>query len=883
MARFCAGRAGKTMMRLRLLLTATFFAVVMANVAVAQALYDQPVLVADPGLHTGVIRSADVDNAGQFAVTGSQDKTVRIWSLFDGKGTLLQTIRMPAGPDPVGRIFAVAMSPHGDLMAAGGWTGGSADEESIYIFERSSWGADQSPDFRLKKRIVGLSDVITKLSFSPDGRYLAAALGNPGLRIFDRMNQWEEIKELADPNYEGAIYGMAFASDGRLFTASHDGKVRLYGPDFKMTAAPREMTRGKKPHQIAFRPSENELAVGYADATAVEILSGNTLETISTPNTEGLSGPLPHVAWSRDGNTLFAGTQNVDAWSDAGRGQHRALHGGNDTLMSLNQLPDGGLLIATADPLIRRFDSGGRVLWEHRNDIGNLGNRSGKLAVSSDGAIVDFGFEDGKKARLRFDVRGDSPQLIQNPPDDHLTALPKDKDDGLKIERRGEDLFLQGTRVGRDKDEKVRVWAISSNADRVAVGESFSLRARDANNKPLWRRDGPGSVWAVNIVGNGRLVVAAYDDGTIRWHDMDNRGHELLALMVLPTHSDKMDWVAWTPDGFYGASPGAFGVLQWHVNQGIDAAAKTLRVSDVPLLKQPEFLKLTLQEGGIGPAGRKLAKKARRQAQDMAGSAKPPGARLHVLAIGISKYGNDSINLKFADKDANEVINKLVDTQDIKGPYKGSGGLYADVSATPVINENASAVQIYRKLNDVSRVMKPDDTAVIMFAGHGAMIGGDFYLLPFGVETTLGDAAMAASAMPAREFQKQVAPLTNRGRVLVLLDACHSGAFLEGKRPDADVLRTIMAADNITVVTSSRGTQTAHENDAWQHGAFTKIFLEALFDPDIDEQRGVISTHALTAYLQKKVFDLTHHTQEVMATTSNSAERQGRDDLFARP
>ena len=33
----------------------------------------------------------------------------------------------------------------------------------------------------------------------------------------------------------------------------------------------------------------------------------------------------------------------------------------------------------------------------------------------------------------------------------------------------------------------------------------------------------PGAVWAVNVSGDGRLVVAAYGDGTIRWHRLERR------------------------------------------------------------------------------------------------------------------------------------------------------------------------------------------------------------------------------------------------------------------------------------------------------------------------------------------------------------------------
>jgi hypothetical protein len=76
---------------------------------------------------------------------------------------------------------------------------------------------------------------------------------------------------------------------------------------------------------------------------------------------------------------------------------------------------------------------------------------------------------------------------------------------------------------------------------------------------------------------------------------MDN-GRELLALMVM---SDKMNWVAWTPEGFYAATIGAQGVLQWYVSRGPDAAGVSTRVSDIPSLRRPDVLALVLRELSI--------------------------------------------------------------------------------------------------------------------------------------------------------------------------------------------------------------------------------------------------------------------------------------------
>ena len=99
----------------RALLPALLFVVFAIPAALAQ-LYEQPVLIIDPGTHTAPIKDVSVDAAGRIAVTGSWDKTIRVWSLTDGE--LLRTIRMPAGPGDIGKIYAVAVHPDGTLVAA---------------------------------------------------------------------------------------------------------------------------------------------------------------------------------------------------------------------------------------------------------------------------------------------------------------------------------------------------------------------------------------------------------------------------------------------------------------------------------------------------------------------------------------------------------------------------------------------------------------------------------------------------------------------------------------------------------------------------------------------------------------------------------------------
>jgi hypothetical protein len=69
-------------------------------------------------------------------------------------------------------------------------------------------------------------------------------------------------------------------------------------------------------------------------------------------------------------------------------------------------------------------------------------------------------------------------------------------------------------------------------------------------------------------------------------------GRELLALLPL---ADRRNWVAWTPEGIYAATPGAHGVLRWHVNRGWDAPAEAIPVAEIPETYRPEAIRLMLQ------------------------------------------------------------------------------------------------------------------------------------------------------------------------------------------------------------------------------------------------------------------------------------------------
>jgi WD40 repeat protein len=320
------------------------------------ALYDRPVLTLDPGVHTARILRADVDAAGTIVVTGSDDKTVRIWSARTGG--LLRTIRLPRGPGNVGKVYAVAISPNGELVAAGGWTrlSDTDRQEQIYLFDRKT-GA-------LVRRIEGLPNVVFHLVFSPDGRYLATLGGAHGLRVYDRDAGWGEIAR--DDDYDDSSYGTASAPDGRLATTSRDGYLSPYDRAFRRVAMTRSED-GTEPFGVTFNLEGDRLAVGYVDSMAVSLFAERDLAPLADPDTRGIdNGNLVYVVWSADGATLYAGGKYdhdsinpILAWSDAGVGPRRELAAGLDTIISLRPLPEGGLLVASQDPYLAALDAEG--------------------------------------------------------------------------------------------------------------------------------------------------------------------------------------------------------------------------------------------------------------------------------------------------------------------------------------------------------------------------------------------------------------------------------------------------------------------------------------------------------------------------------------------
>jgi hypothetical protein len=242
--------------------------------------------------------------------------------------------------------------------------------------------------------------------------------------------------------------------------------------------------------------------------------------------------------------------------------------------MDLVPLPDGSVLFGAGGPAFGRIDGEGRTtLFRGPASADLRGKRREHFTVSADGRRLRFGLKLWSGVPVSFDLvtrtLADAPEAL---PD-----LVPANTDRLAIEgwENGTSPQLNGASLPLQTYERSRSLAIAPDGASFVLGAEWWLRRFDAQGKSLWEKPVPGVVWGVNLAREGRLILAAYGDGTIRWHRAAD-GAELLALFIhLPEGPEgPREWIMFTPEGYYEASgPEAEKLIGWHINRGPEQAA----------------------------------------------------------------------------------------------------------------------------------------------------------------------------------------------------------------------------------------------------------------------------------------------------------------------
>jgi WD40 repeat protein len=227
----------------------------------------------------------------------------------------------------------------------------------------------------------------------------------------------------------------------------------------------------------------------------------------------------------------------------------------------------------------------------------------------------------------------------------------------------------------------------------------------------------------------------------------------------------------------------------------------------------------------------------------------PPRPRLFLLAVGIDDYADSTLKLSCAVNDAQSIA----DTFSQKAP-----ALF-DVRPPKILKNDAATRAGIVKGLEWLKTMEARDVAVIFYAGHGQTDEkGSFYLLPHDFDK----ARLADTAVSGDLLKQHLAGL--RGRVVLLLDACHSGAI--GKVIN-DMARDLADEDcGVVVLCAALGSEKAGEANG--HGFFCRALMEGLRGErgaPRSQRDGCVYLHHVEQYVTDRVQELSGDEQHPTA------------------
>jgi WD40 repeat protein len=490
----------------------------------------KPVLVIQNG-HTDTVRSVAFSPDGSTLVSGSVDKTVKIWDVPNGR--LIRTI--DAHSD---NVNAVAYSPDGRLVASGSsdqsvklWdpmTGtlvrklDEADSEVLSLaFDPSGKllaGGTADGDFDVwdvrtgeLKASIETKAPVNCVAFNASGKIAATGSGDKTVKIWN-AGSGELLRTLQ--GHSNTVSSVAFSPDGKLIASgSWDKTVKLWDAGSGGLVQTLQGHSGIV-NSIAFDPQGKTLATGSADrAIKIWNVAGATLVRSLDQNPSAVST----LAFNPAGNRLASGgLKNINLWAvESGRVVY-SLEGHSSDIQSIAFSPDGKTLVAGSLKTLVIWDVvAGRLVrvLDHSTDTSSV-------AYSPDGKMIASGGSQGL-VKLWDPVGG---KLIRSLPG-HLSGI-------TSIAFSPDNKTLASGSV----DNSIKIW------DRARGNAIRTLKAAHYSLIPALAYSPDGSVLASGSV-----------DKTIKLWDPKNGK----PIRTIQAHDSEVRSIAFAPDGKTFASGSA--------------------------------------------------------------------------------------------------------------------------------------------------------------------------------------------------------------------------------------------------------------------------------------------------------------------------------------
>ena len=251
-----------------------------------------------------------------------------------------------------------------------------------------------------------------------------------------------------------------------------------------------------------------------------------------------------------------------------------------------------------------------------------------------------------------------------------------------------------------------------------------------------------------------------------------------------------------------------------------------------------------------------------------AGGVEDRAARLFIMAVGVDRYRNPQLALRFAAADATTVAQALRD---------GAVGLFASAEVTVLTDEAATREGILAALERLSREIGPQDTFLLYLAGHGVKTEPDerFLFLPQDVEDASSWEALRRQGLSDEVLVGALSRIRARNGFL-FMDTCYAGQVA------VDALASVGNETGRYLLTASTSVQEALDSYDDRNGVFAVAVRKALTGRAGRDERGIVSALALGEYVSRRVGVLAREKSHAQDAVFRTAQRDLRSFPIAR-
>ena len=230
---------------------------------------------------------------------------------------------------------------------------------------------------------------------------------------------------------------------------------------------------------------------------------------------------------------------------------------------------------------------------------------------------------------------------------------------------------------------------------------------------------------------------------------------------------------------------------------------------------------------------------------------RPSSRKLFVFGIGTDTYANldKSLQLHFAVSDAKHFMSAV---------KAQKSGYYKSIEEMPFLNAHGLKTALPNKLRSVALSASRDDTIMMFVSGHGYRAPDNTLYLVL-AESTAG--SLEETSLSWDELAQAFDG--TKARIVVFIDACHSGAVPDGGSNDeiADALSARQV--RFTVIAAAKGRQESFEKPPLG-GVFTSAVVKAITGNRVTidtNNNGVIELSELYSKIKPQVLTEMHGQQ----------------------